>query len=180
MRARILISLALIASILSVSVGMTQQTQYNMPLKTTYESLSPSAKKQVECLAQNIYYEAGYEPQEGQIAVAFVTINRVKSGNYPGDICGVVKQKIGNTCQFSWFCQVNDDAWGLTKHNNVVYNSVKELATFVYANYERMTDPSKGALFYHADYVNPGWPNMKKTAVIGRHIFYNRKGNTNI
>ena len=180
MRARILISLALIATILSVSVGMTQQTQYNMPFKTTYESLTPTAKKQVECLAQNIYYEAGYEPQEGQIAVAFVTLNRVNSGKFENDICGVVKQKIGGTCQFSWFCQVNHHAGALTKDNNLVYNSIKELATFVYANYERMNDPSKGALFYHADYVNPGWHNMKRTAVIGRHIFYNKKGNTNI
>jgi spore germination cell wall hydrolase CwlJ-like protein len=38
-----------------------------------------------------------------------------------------------------------------------------------------MTDPSNGALFYHADYVDPKWKNMIRTNVIGRHIFYNRK-----
>jgi spore germination cell wall hydrolase CwlJ-like protein len=38
-----------------------------------------------------------------------------------------------------------------------------------------MEDPSKGAMFYHADYVFPQWKNMTKTAVIGRHIFYNKK-----
>jgi N-acetylmuramoyl-L-alanine amidase len=179
MQSRFLISIALVVSILTFSLSMADQIRYNMPFKTNFENLSPGAKKQVECLAQNMYYESGYEPKEGQIAVAFVTINRVKSGNYPDDICGVVKQKIGNTCQFSWFCQAKHAAGALTKHNNLVYNGVKELATHVYVNYDKMTDPSKGALFYHADYVNPGWPNMRKTAVIGRHIFYNKKG-TNI
>jgi spore germination cell wall hydrolase CwlJ-like protein len=32
----------------------------------------------------------------------------------------------------------------------------------------------KGALYYHADYVNPKW-GKKKVAHIGRHIFYNRE-----
>jgi spore germination cell wall hydrolase CwlJ-like protein len=57
-----------------------------------------------------------------------------------------------------------------------LYNDIRELAVSVYINYERMIDPSNGALFYHADYVNPGWRNMKTTAIVGRHIFYNRTG----
>ena len=54
-------------------------------------------------------------------------------------------------------------------------NAIRDIAVFVYINYERVTDPSNGAMFYHADYVNPKWPNMIRTNVIGRHIFYNRK-----
>jgi spore germination cell wall hydrolase CwlJ-like protein len=38
-----------------------------------------------------------------------------------------------------------------------------------------LEDPSKGALFYHADYVNPQWRNMEHLTTIGRHIFYIRK-----
>lgn len=47
----------------------------------------------IQCLARNIYYEAGSEPEEGKVAVGLVTINRANTPNYPGTICGVVKQK---------------------------------------------------------------------------------------
>ena len=33
------------------------------------------------------------------------------------------------------------------------------------------SDPSLGALYYHADYVNPKW-GKPKVGQIGRHIFY--------
>ena len=180
MKTRYLISISLITAILTFSFGMSHSISYNMPFKTNFNNLSPQAKQEVECLAENIYFESGYEPKEGQIAVAFVTLNRVKSGIFENDICGVVKQKIRNVCQFSWYCedrQHNISAnKSLTTSNNSLYNSVRELATLVYANSDRMIDPSNGALFYHADYVKPGWKNMQTTAVIGRHIFYNRKG----
>jgi spore germination cell wall hydrolase CwlJ-like protein len=55
--------------------------------------------------------------------------------------------------------------------------TVKDLAAYVYANHQKIKDPSKGALFYHADYVNPGWKNMVYLTKIGRHKFYNRKEN---
>ena len=180
MKSRYLLSIGLIATILTFSFGMSQSISYSMPFKTNFQNLSPQAKQQVECLAENIYFESGYEPKEGQVAVAFVTLNRLKSGIFAEDICGVVKQKINNVCQFSWYCedrQYNISTnKSLTSSNNSLYNSIRELATNVYANSDRMTDPSNGALYYHADYVKPGWKNMQTTAVIGRHIFYNKKG----
>jgi spore germination cell wall hydrolase CwlJ-like protein len=64
--------------------------------------------RQVMCLAQNIYYEAGLEPFRGKVAVAQVTVNRTESGNFPSTICGVVHQKTQVAgkmiCQFSWSC----------------------------------------------------------------------------
>ena len=135
------------------------------PIKVAYKDLSPQAKKQVECLAQNMYYEAGWEPVEGQVAVAMVTMNRVEDGRFGNSICGVVKQKVQNTCQFTWFCENKV----LTNINHNVYNDIKNLAAFVYANHEKINDPSKGALFYHADYVRPGWKNMVYLVKIGHH-----------
>ena len=180
MKSRYLLSIGIIATILTFSFGMSQSISYSMPFKTNFQNLSPQAKQQVECLAENIYFESGYEPKEGQVAVAFVTLNRLKSGIFAEDICGVVKQKINNVCQFSWYCedrQYNISTnKSLTSSNNSLYNNIRELATNVYANSDRMTDPSNGALYYHADYVKPGWKNMQTTAVIGRHIFYNKKG----
>ena len=109
-------------------------------------------------------------------AVAFVTINRVRSGFFEKDICAVVKQKTNGTCQFSWYCENTTPASErLTGRAEMVYNGVRSLAAYVYVNHDKMEDPSKGALFYHADYVNPGWKNMQHLTTIGRHIFYNRK-----
>jgi spore germination cell wall hydrolase CwlJ-like protein len=51
------------------------------------------SSKDVECLAKNIYYEAGSEPEEGKVAVAMVTINRVRDGRFGRSICSVVEQR---------------------------------------------------------------------------------------
>ena len=179
MKSRYLLSIGLIATILTFSFAMSQSISYNMPFKTNFQNLSPQAKQQVECLAENIYFESGYEPKEGQVAVAFVTLNRLKSGIFAEDICGVVKQKINNVCQFSWWCEDKPHAIStnksLTNSSNLLYNDIRNLATYVYVNSDKMSDPSKGALYYHADYVNPRWPNMIRLTQIGRHIFYNKK-----
>ena len=140
-------------------------------------------ERQLDCLTKNIYYEAATEPFEGKVGVAQVTLNRAESGKFPNDICRVVYQKNifydKVICQFSWYCEERPKAISksrhLTKTNNSLYNDIRDLALYVYLNHEEMEDPSRGALFYHADYVSPGWRNMEKTNVIGRHIFYIRK-----
>ena len=55
------------------------------------------------------------------------------------------------------------------------YMEAKQIALYVYANYENLKDLTHGALFYHADYVNPRWRGLEKTVVIGRHIFYKER-----
>lgn len=174
----ILITISLIFSILGASIALTGNAS-QLLYKANYNFLSADAKEQVECLAENIYFEAGYEPNVGRVAVAFVTINRVKSGKFESDICGVVKQKMRDVCQFSWWCQDKQKAMSvhkvLTNGDNSLYNDVRDVALYVYTNYEKLEDPTKGSLFYHADYVNPRWPNMEHKATIGRHIFYNQK-----
>jgi spore germination cell wall hydrolase CwlJ-like protein len=129
-------------------------------------------EQQLDCLAINIYREAGHEPAQGKQAVAFVTLNRTQDDRYPSDICSVVKQKTKRTCQFSWFCNK------VSIKNKEVYEEAKEVAIYVYANYENLKDITKGALYYHADYVNPRWK-LEKTTVIGRHIFYKESGKRN-
>jgi spore germination cell wall hydrolase CwlJ-like protein len=139
--------------------------QYKL-LEIKYYNLTIAAKSQVDCLAENIYHEAGYEQEQGKIAVAMVTLNRVNDPKFPKDICSVVKQKTKSTCQFSWFCipvHINKQ--------NKVYEQAMDVALYVYVNYEILEDVTKGALYYHADYVNPNWQLMK-TTTIGRHIFY--------
>ena len=54
------------------------------------ETINP---RDLDCLAKNIYYEAGNESLEGKVAVGIVTLNRVADGRFSSSICGVVKQK---------------------------------------------------------------------------------------
>ena len=128
-------------------------------------------QRQLDCLARNIYHEAGGEPFEGKVAVAQVTLNRVESGQFPSDVCKVVYQK--NVvyekvlCQFSWYCE---QASLKKPMNGPVYTESMEVAKKVLLEGFRL--PSvKDALYFHGDYINPGWK-RERVAKIGRHIFY--------
>ena len=166
------ILLTIVFSALVISLGMVNVDLHGLlPFKTTFDKLSKDVQRQVTCLAENMYCEAANEPIDGKKAVAFVTINRLQTGNYAHTICDVVFQKTNGTCQFSWYCDPAVLRTRLTVHNTMLYNEIRELATHMVVNYERMIDVTKGATYYHADYVNPGW-NLKKIDKIGRHIFY--------
>jgi spore germination cell wall hydrolase CwlJ-like protein len=128
-------------------------------------------ERQLACLAKNIYYEAGHEPFEGKVAVAQVTLNRTKSGQFPEDVCQTIYQKnvvySKVICQFSWAC---DRETGVRPINKAAYNESMEVAKKVLLEGFRLPSLTN-ALYYHADYINPGW-NRQKIAHIGRHIFY--------
>ena len=127
--------------------------------------------KQLECLAKNIYYEAGGESFEGKVAVAQVTINRANSGQFPKDICQVVYQKNivyeKVLCQFSWYCE---QASAIRPRNTTVFKESELVARQVLLENFRL--PSlKNALYFHATHINPNW-NREKVAQIGGHVFY--------
>jgi spore germination cell wall hydrolase CwlJ-like protein len=131
-------------------------------------------EQQLDCLAINIYREAGHEPFEGKVAVAQVTMNRVKDGRFGKDVCGVVYQKNvimeKVVCQFSWAC----DAVHKSRPVNVAaYNESYEVAKKVLLEGFQLSI-LKDALYYHATYVNPRWP-LDKIGQIGQHIFYKPK-----
>lgn len=167
------LSIIISISLMAVSVISVNHIRYDQPVTIHYGTLSKEVQRQVDCLAQNIMFEAGNEPEEGKVAVAMVTLNRVASGNYAGSICGVVKHKIGKVCQFSWVCENKNINKQLTMMNSSLYNDVRDLAVKVIFNYDKMDDVTQGATFYHADYVKPGW-GLPQTTKIGRHIFYKR------
>lgn len=160
-----LASIFTISAVIFISAAVSSEKI----IEVQYSQLTPTAQKQVDCLADNIYYEAGYEPEAGKKAVAFVTLNRVNDPRYPKDICSVVKQKTNSTCQFSWYCEGKK-----TIRNYFAYREAQEVALLMYANYEKMKDITQGALYYHADYVNPRWK-LDVTTKIGRHIFYKER-----
>ena len=130
--------------------------------------------RQLECLTRNIYWEAASEPFEGKVAVAQVTLNRMKSGKFADSVCGVVYQKNvfyeKVVCQFSWYCEGNQKMKPIHKP---LWRESEEVAKKVLLEGFRL--PSmKNALYYHADYVNPGWQ-LPKIDQIGRHIFYGER-----
>lgn len=137
-----------------------------------HEITAKVRERQLNCLARNIYYEAGSEPFEGKVAVAQVTLNRAASGLFPEDICQVIYQKNvfyeKVVCQFSWYC---DRQVMIKPVHKAAYEESMEVAKKVLLEGFRL--PSlKNALYFHGDYINPGW-RKEKVAHIGRHIFYN-------
>lgn len=147
--------------------------------------------KELACLQENIYFEAGTESIAGKIAVALVTLNRVQDNRYPDTICKVVKQgpvreswktaqypdlpdseriyhPIRNRCQFSWYCDGKPDepfqGIGWQQSQDVAYRVA------VLGMYRGMIE---GATHYHATYVSPEW--RKAFTLVGKideHIFY--------
>ncbi|MFQ5534186.1 MAG: cell wall hydrolase [Sphingomonadales bacterium] len=122
-----------------------------------------------KCLAQAVYFEARSEPPEGQVAVAQVILNRVKSPRYPSTICAVVFQNEWwrHRCQFSFACDGRSD----NPKEQAAWERSKRVALLVLtANVE---DFSAAATHYHANYVKPYWADrLQATAHLGRHVFY--------
>lgn len=169
---------SMLATLVSIS-GMSEVPPKNAPemekLKVI-ERLEP----QTFCMAQNIYMESRNESTAGLVAVGNVTMNRVRSSDFPNTICEVVfegphyESKVSgrlfpykNRCQFSWYCDGERDIIKSKKRFWEIYALSERIIK------EDFVDMTDGALFYHADYVTPSWSfKMKKKVVIDRHIFY--------
>jgi N-acetylmuramoyl-L-alanine amidase len=128
--------------------------------------------RNVMCLARNIYHEARGEPLAGQYAVAEVTMNRKASRRFPRTLCEVVYQKNWDPLRgryvgaFSW-----TELEPLPEPRGESWDRAWEIAEAVY--YRRQPPRLRGAMFYHATYINPDWAREKqRVAQIGRHVFY--------
>ncbi len=125
------------------------------------------------CLAQAVYYEAGFEPLDGERAVAQVVLNRVRHPVYPKTVCGVVFQgaELKTGCQFTFTC---DGALGRTPDEKA-WARATAVAHAALNGYVMKTVGE--ATHYHTQYVVPYWsPSLIKLAQIGQHIFYRWTG----
>lgn len=139
-------------------------------------------RSEVDCLASNIYFEARNQSTRGQIAVALVTLNRVKSSRFPNSVCEVVYQAkmsewfrrehgrevpLRYQCQFSWYCD------GLPEVIDDENSWIKiRLLSFILLSIE-VEDFTNGSLFYHNNTVQPYWSaSVQHTTTIGDHVFY--------
>jgi|SRR6185312_3481867 len=138
--------------------------------------LQPTVQHDINCLAENVYYEARGEPEAGQVAVADVTLNRTQANGFPKTVCGVVHEQRDHKCQFSWVCwrkrppiDKNSQQW--VKANNIAI-------TVLLFRSGSDTMLKQSALFYHANYVHPVWAKkMKFIKKIGGHLFYTKQTN---
>ena len=166
--------MANIFSILIISLGIVQvvKLQYSQNVHhVPYRQLSVKEQyEQLDCLTENIYYEATSEPIEGMIGVAQVTINRSNSPKFPNTICLVVHQD----SQFSW---VKDKPKALVKINKQAWNDAREIAKRVLLEGERLHTLDT-SLYYHTSDMTAVWDkNMRLITKLGHHNFYEEKQN---
>lgn len=108
-------------------------------------------------LAKCVYAEARGESYTGQVAVAAVILNRVKSPSFPNTISGVIYQP--------WAFTAVQDGQIKLEPNQTAYNAAKDALNG--------WDPTYGCLYYY----NPAtatskWIWSRKPVVtIGRHVF---------
>ena len=164
--------------------AMTAVGAFHWQEAQAQHQLSTVTQEDRECLAQNVFFEARNQSTLGQVAVAWVTINRMESTQYPDSICGVVKQghtdgngnMIRNKCQFSWYCDGKSDAIP----DNVIAQRAWEdagiVAEVVLLDWARgKFSPVQNSTMYHADYVDPYWSDSYNRVVkIDDHIFYEK------
>jgi hypothetical protein len=140
---------------------------------TTFPNYAVSdqySSRDLNCLAQAIYFEARGEQYRGQVAVAQVVMNRLAHPLYPKTICGVVFQDSShrNACQFSFAC----DGQPEVIREPEPWKQAQDIAQKV-ADGELYLPEVGDATHYHAAYVYPDWaPEMKRVTRIGLHIFY--------
>ncbi|MGN1200735.1 MAG: spore cortex-lytic enzyme [Candidatus Caccovivens sp.] len=135
-------------------VGPKTAAALGMTLTTDNSSTSNS---DLYLLAKCVYAEARGESYVGQVAVAAVILNRVKSADFPNTIAGVIYQP--------WaFTAVNDGQINL-EPNQTAYNAARDALNG--------WDPTYGALYYYnASTATNKWIYNKKTTVtIGNHVF---------
>jgi spore germination cell wall hydrolase CwlJ-like protein len=131
----------------------------------------PARAEAQKCLSDAIYFEARGEVMKGQEAVAQVVMNRVFSGYYPHDVCGVVYQNAHHhlACQFTFACEGKD----LNKIDEPdMWEQAKQIARDTLDGKIWLGEVGH-ATHYHAYWVHPSWVHeMTRLYRLGVHTFY--------
>lgn len=124
---------------------------------TSSSSSSSASSTDLNLLARVVYGEARGEPYTGQVAVAAVVLNRVRSSSFPNSVAGVVYQSGAFDC-------VSDGQINLTP-NQSAYNAAKDALNG--------WDPTYGCLFYYNPRTATSKWMLSRTVKlsIGNHAF---------
>lgn len=115
------------------------------------------------CLAEAIYFETkGTSPKAAQ-AVAHVVLNRREHEEFPQSVCAVVD----DGCQFSYQCDGKPERMADAVEHRRALRAAETVLD------EQSTDPTEGALYFHAESAPAGWfETLDRTVEIGGNIFY--------
>jgi len=138
---------------------------FHLILENTFVNYRSYTAREHVCLAKNIYFEARNESLKGQIAIAFVTLNRLQEDRWSDEACGVIY----DNKQFSWYSDGKSDS----PRNNNSYDGVALIASAMLDPDIAIFDFTYGSTHYHADYVEPYWSRyLVRKVKIDTHIFY--------
>lgn len=127
------------------------------------------SKREIKCMALNIYFETRGEPLLGKVAVGMVTMNRVRSAYFPNSICAVVYSQ----SQFSWTI----DKYSDVPKQGETWNEIMTLANQIVSGQIKNDPTGKASHFYNPQKAAPRWARkFKKTAIIGNHVFCQMPG----
>jgi spore germination cell wall hydrolase CwlJ-like protein len=174
------VALAIVLATASATLGSAMSYRPNAPAlaeksavpaaKTAEDMVRDQLIAEHRCLSEALYYEARGEGRVGEKAVAEVVFHRMNAGNYGHSICAVVYEgSFHRGCQFSFTC----DGALHHPHEESAWKDAEQLAAQILTGEVPLRNATGGATHYHAARVNPFWaPTLKKTAQIGKHIFY--------
>ena len=125
--------------------------------------------RDLDCLAQAVYFEARGESPAGQAAVAQVVLNRVRKAGFPKSVCGVVFQGSarGAGCQFSFACDGS-----MNRGREVgAWSDARHIASRALAG--AVMTAVGDATHFHTIHVTPGWSHdLRQVTQVGLHVFY--------
>lgn len=120
---------------------------------------SRASTSDFDCLSETIYRESRGEPEKGQIAVAWVVLNRIRSSLFPDTVCDVVKQR----GQFPW----------AAKRLKLTYDD-RSASIALGVLDGTHPDPTNGSLYFQSVRY---FDNKKMNVKIGNHYFFGHKNN---
>jgi len=129
--------------------------------------LRESILERIFWLTINVYHEARNQPEQGQILVCKVVLNRVKDKRWPSTVKGVVWQHK----QFSWTLEPR--LWHVNGRDK--YKTLLTCAKSAWKAYLqwRVGSRAGGINHYHRYDVYPVWrENMAVKERVADHIFY--------
>jgi spore germination cell wall hydrolase CwlJ-like protein len=161
------------------SAGLAIHTSFTHPAGPAAQPFRPAStgpldsSRDLDCLADAVYYEARGETSAGQAAVAQVVLNRVRHPAFPKSVCGVVFQgaHTGDSCQFSFAC----DGSMHRPREAAAWRRAEEVAAHALAGFVM---PAIGeSTHFHVAGAQPGWGRgLLRVAQVGLHVFYRLGG----
>lgn len=138
-------------------IGTRTAQALGISLSSNNSSSQTTSSTNLNLLARVVYGEARGEPYTGQVAVAAVVLNRVKSSSFPNTVAGVVYQSGAFDC-------VSDGQINLTP-NQSAYNAARDALNG--------WDPTYGCLFYYNPRTATSKWMLSRTVKlnIGNHAF---------